>query len=104
MLKIILLILFINFSSIFAIAYQDPQPHKNLEKIIAEENNITTMPGCTAQEIELEQGNLCGTRVKNSNGKFSNAYLGIPFGETTAGKNRWRAPIPNSGWKGTFNE
>ena len=77
-------------------------PDKNLEEIIKKENDLRTRPDCTTQEIELEQGKLCGTKVKNSNGKISNAYLGIPFGETTAGKNRWRAPIPNSGWKGTF--
>jgi carboxylesterase type B len=32
-----------------------------------------------------------------------NAYLGIPFAESTGGQNRWKAPVPRDAWDGTFN-
>lgn len=59
-------------------------------------------PDCTAPEVVIAQGKLCGTVQSTDSGKKSHAYLGIPFAETTGGKNRWRPPVPDSGWEGTF--
>lgn len=72
------------------------------ESIINEANTEIAKPECTAPVVEINQGTLCGVRVKTTSGKWSHAYLGVPFAESTAGKNRWRAPVPDSGWEGTL--
>lgn len=59
-------------------------------------------PPCSTGELKIKQGSLCGNLVGTSNGKRVNAYLGIPFAESTAGKNRWKAPVPRAAWEGTF--
>lgn len=50
------------------------------------------LPDCTTKPIHITEGALCGKVVETSFGKSVNAYLGIPFAESTAGDNRWRAP------------
>ena len=60
-------------------------------------------PPCSPPELKIKQGSLCGTLTGASDGKAVNAYLGIPFAETTGGQNRWKAPVPRGAWDGTFN-
>ncbi|HVY54717.1 MAG TPA: carboxylesterase/lipase family protein, partial [Thermodesulfobacteriota bacterium] len=59
-------------------------------------------PPCTTPEIKIKQGSLCGNLIGTSDGKAVNAYLGIPFAESTGGPNRWKPPILKAGWEGTF--
>lgn len=42
----------------------------------------------------LDQGQVVGFKAGNE----AHVWLGIPFGASTAGKNRWRAPRPVSAW------
>lgn len=79
------------------------QQDVQLEKIIQEENNKAKKQDCSTSKIELSQGMLCGKTVNYPGNKSANAYLGIPYAESTAGKNRWRPPVPDSGWSGTLN-
>jgi carboxylesterase type B len=72
------------------------------ESIINKANTEIAKPECTAPVVEINQGKLCGKSEETSSGKHVNAYLGIPFAESTAGKNRWRAPIPDQGWEGFY--
>ncbi len=60
-------------------------------------------PPCSTGEIKIKQGSLCGNLIGTSDGKAVNAYLGIPFAESTGGRNRWKAPVPRGAWGGTFN-
>jgi carboxylesterase type B len=60
-------------------------------------------PPCSTGDVKINQGSLCGTLTGASDGKAVNAYLGIPFAETTGGQNRWKAPVPKAAWDGTFN-
>ncbi len=69
-------------------------------KIVAK---IKEKPDCTTNTIDTNQGRLCGVSVKTTNGKITNAYLGLPYAETTAGENRWRVPIPLKNWESLFN-
>jgi len=55
-------------------------------------------PPCTTPEVQTKNGLLCGNLIGTSDGKAVNAYLGIPFAESTAGQNRWRAPVPKAAW------
>lgn len=55
-------------------------------------------PPCTTGEIYTKQGSLCGTLTGASGGKAVNAYLGIPFAESTGGEYRWKAPAPKAAW------
>jgi len=59
-------------------------------------------PPCSTPELKIRQGSLCGTLTGASDGKAVNAYLGIPFAETTGGRNRWKAPVPKALWDGTL--
>jgi len=45
--------------------------------------------------VETTSGAVCG-KVITADGREVHAYLGIPFGESTAGDNRWRDPIPKA--------
>src|SRR3990167_4758475 len=60
-------------------------------------------PPCSTGDVKIRQGSLCGTLTGASDGKAVNAYLGIPFAESTGGQNRWRPPVPKAAWDGTFN-
>jgi len=70
------------------------------EVLIGEYYKRVNLPDCTTDTIQIKQGSLCGKVVSPSPGKDVNAYLGIPFAESTAGDNRWRAPEPVKPWKG----
>jgi carboxylesterase type B len=59
-------------------------------------------PECSTQFIETWQGLLCGKRYKTSSGTFVNAYLGIPYAESTAGEGRWQPPKQVKSWNGVF--
>ncbi|MEM7008505.1 MAG: carboxylesterase/lipase family protein [Thermodesulfobacteriota bacterium] len=73
-------------------------PQKTIEQEL--ESKPKAKPNCSAPDVSINQGELCGLNVKTTNDKQTYAYLGIPFGETTAGDSRWRAPVPDSGWQG----
>ncbi len=63
---------------------------------------VKDKPACTTETIEITQGKLCGVSAKTTNGKSAIAFLSIPYAETTAGENRWRAPIVHKKWDGVF--
>ena len=84
------------------IAARQENPDKQLEEVIEKENTKGIKQDCTTSEIELSQGKLCGKTVNFPGNKTADAYLGIPYGESTAGNNRWRPPVPDSGWNGTL--
>ena len=48
---------------------------------------------CPTGLIETTSGTVCG-KVVTVDEREVHAFLGIPFGESTAGDNRWRDPIP----------
>jgi carboxylesterase type B len=48
---------------------------------------------CATSLIETASGTVCG-KVATADGREVHAFLGIPFGESTAGDNRWQDPIP----------
>jgi carboxylesterase type B len=59
-------------------------------------------PPCTTGTIETTSGTVCGIEVEASNtGKTVDAFLGIPYAESTDGNNRWKPPIPKAPWQGT---
>ena len=49
-------------------------------------------PPCATPEVKIKQGQLCGSVISTAAGKEVNAYLGIPFAESTGGQNRWKPP------------
>lgn len=59
-------------------------------------------PPCSTPEIKTNQGSLCGNLIGTSEGSAVNAYLGIPFAESTGGENRWKPPVPKAAWDGTY--
>ncbi len=59
---------------------------------------------CTTDVIETTSGNICGIEQEISNvEKTVDTFLGIPYAESTDGKNRWKPPIPKKSWQETFN-
>ncbi len=63
---------------------------------------IQDVGSCQTDVIETTTGPVCGTTIRTSTGKVSETFLGIPFGESTAGENRFKAPIPAKSWKKTL--
>ena len=59
-------------------------------------------PPCSTPDLRIKQGLLCGSVVGTSAGKDVNTYLGVPFAESTGGRNRWKPPVPVTAWQGTF--
>ncbi len=55
--------------------------------------SVTSTPRVCAVELETDLGVICGTTATTA-GVSSDAYLGIPYAEDTAGDNRWAAPVP----------
>jgi carboxylesterase type B len=53
---------------------------------------------CAQTIIETSSGKVCGTDRNEVR-----AFLGIPYGESTAGKNRWMPPVKKTPWRGTLN-
>jgi carboxylesterase type B len=52
---------------------------------------------CTEPVVKTVSGKVCGVR----RGEVD-AFLGIPYAETTAGKNRWMPPVKKASWSGTL--
>jgi len=59
-------------------------------------------PPCSTPDLRIKEGSLCGSVIGTSAGEDVNAYLGIPFAESTGGRNRWRPPVPKAPWNGTL--
>ena len=62
----------------------------------------TAKPACNTDPIKTQTGAVCGNLVDSSTKKQAKAFLGIPFAESTAGKNRWQFPVPKAAWTDTF--
>ena len=92
--------------SIQALAIEESDLNKKQEEILKQEDDLTPKPECSTENIEIKQGKLCGIKVNPNAMKLKdksvNAFLGIPYGESTAGKNRWRTPIADDGWQGVY--
>jgi len=50
---------------------------------------------CVTGLVETTIGSVCG-KVVTADGREIHAFLGIPFGESTAGDNRWQDPVPKA--------
>src|SRR5262245_36305295 len=61
-------------------------------------------PGCETGLVDTTSGTVCGTirDVVDLPGAQTDTFLGIPFGESTAGANRWAPPIPKARVQGVF--
>lgn len=60
--------------------------------------------GCATGLVETSSGTVCGIvqDVVDLSGEPVDAFLGIPFAESTAGDNRWLPPIPKAPMPGVF--
>ena len=56
---------------------------------------------CQTAVVEAPAGAVCGRVDATETGRSAQAYLGIPFAETTAGSNRWQPPQPKPRWSET---
>ncbi|MEJ2358199.1 MAG: carboxylesterase family protein, partial [Deinococcales bacterium] len=54
---------------------------------------------CQGPRVDAPVGALCGVQ-KTVAGRSVNAYLGIPYAESTAGSHRFRPPVPEPHWSG----
>jgi carboxylesterase type B len=61
----------------------------------------TTPESCSTAVVMTSSGPVCGELVTTSTGKKSQAFLGIPFAESTAQENRWAPPVPKASWSET---
>lgn len=50
---------------------------------------------CATPIVTTMAGKLCGASLEKTD-----AYLGIPYAESTAGERRWTAPTPKAAWTG----
>lgn len=60
--------------------------------------------GCTTDVVDTTSGDVCGIQMNATNAPELgvDAFLGIPYAETTAGQNRWQPPIPKQPVDGVF--
>ena len=54
---------------------------------------------CETRIITTTGGPVCGTIVDTSTGMKAQAFLGIPFANSTGGENRYKAPVPADTWE-----
>lgn len=52
---------------------------------------------CTEPVVTTSSGKVCGVERGEVH-----AFLGIPYAESTAGKNRWMPPVKKAPWRGTL--
>ncbi len=61
---------------------------------------------CTTADLVTPVGRVCGRLVEvegnQAEGNQVEAYLGIPYAESTAGANRFEPPVPKAPWADTF--
>ena len=109
--RILLSILLVSISGLIlltsqALAFDESELNKKQEEILKQADENLPKPACSTETVVINQGEICGqkvnTQVANLTQKTVNAFLGIPYGESTAGKNRWKPPIPDDGWKGVY--
>lgn len=91
-------IFFCLFLSLELFAVEDTRIDKSQQNVIEGMNKIKPKSPCSAPDVIIDQGQLCGLIQETHNNKKVMGYLGIPFGETTSGDNRWRPPVANTGW------
>jgi len=60
-----------------------------------------TPESCSTAVVMTSSGPVCGELVITSTGKSSQAFLGIPFAESTAQERRWAPPVPKAPWSET---
>lgn len=64
------------------------------------ETGATTGNSCSTSAVRTSSGSICGLEQEAANhanggpGRRVNAFLGIPYGESTKGDNRWAPPVP----------
>jgi carboxylesterase type B len=56
---------------------------------------------CETPVVKLATGAACGKK-QPAGQRTAYAFLGLPYAETTAGNNRFAAPVPKKPWEGTF--
>lgn len=56
---------------------------------------------CETAPVSLTTGLACGKK-QDAGQATVNAYLGLPYAETTAGENRFAAPAPKEPWEGVL--
>lgn len=56
---------------------------------------------CSTAEISTQSGELCGLSLELA-GTGIEAFLGIPYAESTAGENRFEDPVAKASWQGIF--
>src|SRR5690606_4249664 len=74
-----------------------------LAAAIAMSGTADAQPGdaaCGGPLVNTSSGPLCGLEVPAYDGAdvTVQAFLGVPYAETTAGANRWRPPVPRAPW------
>ncbi len=52
---------------------------------------------CATPLVNTKTGSVCGLK-----GSGFEAFLGIPYGASTAGANRWKPPVPRAAWTNTL--
>ncbi|ODM91981.1 Esterase E4, partial [Orchesella cincta] len=56
-----------------------------------------------AEIVYTQIGPVQGFKMKISNSKEVFAYTGVPYGESTAGENRFRPPVAKKPWQGVWD-
>lgn len=57
---------------------------------------------CMTEVVTTNSGPVCGMEVSTSTNKTAKAFLGIPFGNSTEGENRFSPPVPADPWVQTL--
>lgn len=63
---------------------------------------VQDLGSCETNIINITSGPVCGTKISTSTGMIANSFLGIPFGQSTAGENRFKPPIAAEPWQDTL--
>ena len=61
-------------------------------------SNLSANLECTTDVIISKAGPICGKTVMTDTGKQSQAFLGIPYAESTEKEERWQSPVPKTSW------
>lgn len=65
-------------------------------------SNLSANLECTTDVIISKAGPICGKTVMTDTGKQSQAFLGIPYAESTEKEERWQSPVPKTSWPDVY--
>ncbi|MGZ9709230.1 carboxylesterase/lipase family protein [Glaciimonas sp. GNP009] len=94
---------YVLFAATFGLANVGQATPDTVDKVDAANAVAASVPTCNTGTVSIGESSVCGLVQATESGKKADAFLGMPFAESTADRGRWRAPVAKAAWHGTLS-